>query len=122
MLGSLLTFLTVFAQNPPAGAKGEPSPIFQFAPYLAVPLIIWLVMMRPAQQQEKKRRELLDKVKKNDKVLTASGIYGTVVSVDEAHNRVQLRLDDDGKVKATFTKASIVQIFNESIEKSAEAK
>ena len=40
--------------------------------------MIWL----PQQQQEKKRRAMIDALKKNDKVVTAGGIFGTVVSVD----------------------------------------
>ena len=48
-----------------------------------------------------------------DKVLTAAGMYGTVISVDEKNDRVQLRLDDDGKVKVTFTKASIIRVVND---------
>ena len=41
-------------------------------------------------------------------------MYGTVISVDETGDKVQLRLDDDGKVKISFTKASIVRILNET--------
>jgi preprotein translocase subunit YajC len=51
-----------------------------------------------------------------------SGMYGTVISVDESGDRVQLRLDDDGKLKVTFTRASIVRVLNDSSEKSTETK
>jgi preprotein translocase subunit YajC len=123
MFGSLSSPFVVFAQAAGGAAKAaEPNPILQFAPLLAVPFIFYFMMLRPQQQQEKKRRELIDSLKKNDKVLTASGMYGTVISVDEKGDRVQLRLDDDGKVKITFTKASIVRVLNESSEKPAEAK
>jgi preprotein translocase subunit YajC len=123
MLGSLFFFFVFFAQAAPAGAgKGEPSPYFQYAPFIAVPFIFYFLMIRPQQIQDKKRRELIDNLKKNDKVLTAAGMYGTVISVDEKGDRVQLRLDDDGKVKITFTKASIVRVISESSEKTAEAK
>ena len=123
MLGSLLSFWTLLAQAPAAGAKAtDPNPWLQYLPLLPIPFVFWFMLIRPQQQQEKKRREMMDKLKKNDKVLTAAGMYGTVVSVDEANNRVQVRLDDDGKVKATFTRASIVQIFNDASPKSVESK
>ena len=86
------------------------------------PFVFYFLLIRPQQQQEKKRKELITALKKNDKVLTAAGIYGTVVSVDEKGDKVQLRLDDDGKVKITFTRASIVRVLNESSEKSSETK
>jgi hypothetical protein len=45
-----------------------------------------------------------------------------VISVDEQGDKVQLRLDDDGKVKITFTKASIVRVLNDKPEKLPELK
>lgn len=123
MPGLFPSLFVLFAQGAGAAGKAaEPNPILQFAPLLAVPFIFYFMMLRPQQIQEKKRRELIDNLKKNDKVLTASGMYGTVISVDEKGDRVQLRLDDDGKVKVTFTKASIVRVFGETSEKPAEAK
>jgi preprotein translocase subunit YajC len=122
MLGSLATFLTFFAQAPAAGGKMEPNPWLQYLPLLPIPFVFWFMLIRPQQQQEKKRKEMMGKLKKNDKVLTASGMYGTVLSVDDQNDRIQLRLDDDGKVKVTFTRASIVRVFNESSEKSSEVR
>jgi preprotein translocase subunit YajC len=121
MLGSLATFLFFFAQAAPA-AKQDQSSWVQFLPFLPIPFVFYFMLIRPQQQQEKKRREMIDKLKKNDKVLTAAGMYGTVVSVDESGDRVQIRLDDDGKLKVTFTRASIVRVLNDSSEKSTESK
>ena len=125
MLGSLATFLVFFAQAAPAagGKPPEPvNPLLQYLPLLPIPIVFWLMLIRPQQQQEKKRKEMMEKLKKNDKVLTVSGMYGTVISVDESGDRVQLRLDDDGKLKVTFTRASIVRVLNDSSEKSTESK
>lgn len=119
MLGSLATFFTLFAQAPAAAAKPpEASPYLQILPWLAAPFIFYFVLLRPQMAQERKRKELLTKLKKNDKVLTTAGMYGTVLSVDEKNDRVQLRLDDDGKVKVTFTKASIVRVVGDPAESS----
>jgi preprotein translocase subunit YajC len=120
LLASLFLFL---AQAAPAAGKGagpaaaaEPNFLYQFLPLMAVPFIFYFMMLRPQQVQEKKRRELINNLKKNDKVLTSAGIYGTVISVDEKGNRVQLRLDDDGKVKVTFTKISILAVITDPAE------
>jgi preprotein translocase subunit YajC len=122
MLGSLATFLLFFAEAAPVVAKPEVNPLLQYLPLLPIPIVFYFMLIRPQQQQEKKRRELMGQLKKNDKVLTAAGMYGTVISVDEKSGRVQLRLDDDGKVKATFTRASIVQILSDPSEKPTETK
>ena len=114
MPGSFVSWFVLLAQAPAAAAKADESAWIQFLPLAAVPLVFYFLMLRPEQQKEKKRRQLLDNVKKSDKVLTVAGIYGTVISVDEKNGKVQLRLDDDGKVKATFTKASIVRILDDT--------
>jgi preprotein translocase subunit YajC len=124
MLGLLFDAFTIFAQAAPAAAgKPEPAnPLMQYLPLLPIPFVFYFMLIRPQQQQEKKRREMINQLKKNDKVVTASGMYGTVISVDEEGDKVQLRLDDDGKVKITFTKASIVRVLNDSPAKSPELR
>ena len=123
MLGSLAALFVIFAQAAPAAAgKPEANPLLQYLPLLPIPFIFWLMLIRPQQQQEKKRKEMINKLKKNDKVLTAAGMYGTVISVDEQGDRVQLRLDDDGKVKISFSRASIVRVLNDTAERSTESK
>jgi preprotein translocase subunit YajC len=124
MPGLLFDAFTIFAQAAPAAA-GKPeavSPLMQYLPLLPIPFVFYFLMIRPQQQQEKKRRDMINQLKKNDKVVTAAGMYGTVISVDEEGDKVQLRLDDDGKVKITFTKASIVRVLNDSPAKSPDLK
>jgi len=116
-----LPFLLAQAPQPAAG-KPEPNPLLQYLPLLPIPIIFYFLLLRPQQQQEKQRRALMDTLGKGDKVLTTSGMYGTVLSVDKEGDRVVLRLDDDGKVKVTFTRASIVRILNESSGKPVEAR
>jgi preprotein translocase subunit YajC len=117
MLGLLFGAFSIFAQAPPAAAKAEPqNALVQYLPLLPIPFVFYFMLIRPQQQQEKKRREMIEKLKKGDKVVTAAGMYGTVLSVDEKNDKVQLRLDDDGKIKVTFTKASIVRVLSEPLE------
>ena len=63
---------------------------------------------------------MLGALKKNDKVLTSAGIYGTVVAIDNDHNKVVLRVDDDRGVKLSFSRESIVRIVDLSQEKEKE--
>src|SRR6516165_2752948 len=85
-----------------------------------VPLFYFMIIL-PQQQQEKKRQAMIDALKKNDKVLTSGGIYGTVVSVDSAADRVVLRVDDERGLRITFTRTSVSRVLEVSAEKSAEA-
>ena len=127
MPGLLAAIPLLFAENAPAPAAdpgASPSPL-SFLPYLLI-IGLWgyLLLFRPQQQQEKRRRELLAALKKNDKVLTAAGIYGTVVSVDPEADRVILRVDDDRGVRMVFSKTAIAKVLEISPaekEKAAES-
>lgn len=66
-------------------------------------LVMWLFMIRPQRQQQKKLEEMRNALKKGDKVITAGGIYGTIADVDE--RTVLMKVD--GEVKIRVDKSSI---------------
>jgi len=84
-------------------------------------LLFYMLIIRPQRKQESKHKQLLNALKKNDKVQTAAGIYGTVVSADPTSDKVVVRIDDDKGVKVTFSKASIVRVIEPQPDKAAES-
>ncbi len=56
---------------------------------------------------------MVEALKKNDRVMTSSGIFGTVVSVDIERGRVVLRVDDDKGVRIEFSKAAVTDVLKE---------
>jgi preprotein translocase subunit YajC len=88
---------------------------------LPFPFLYYFMIWLPQQQQEKKRRAMIEALKKNDKVVTAGGVYGTVISVDPTQDKVVLRIDDDKGVKMTMTRSSVVRVLETTSEKAAEA-
>ncbi len=127
MPGLLDSLPILFAQNAgaPAAGGGSAAPaLLTFLPYIAIAVLwFYLLIIRPQQRTDRERKTLLNAVKKNDRILTSSGIYGTVVSVDPDSDKVIVRIDDDKGVRATFSKGAIVRIFDGSEkEKSAKEK
>jgi preprotein translocase subunit YajC len=93
-----------------------------FLPYVIVPIaIVYLMIIRPQKNQDQKRRAMIDAMKKNDKVLTNGGIYGTVISVDATQDRVVLRIDDEKGVKATFAKSAVARVIEPTPDKTTES-
>src|SRR5262249_4935499 len=89
--------------------------------YMAVIFaLFYFIILRPQRRrQEQERSSLLTSLKKNDRVLTVAGIYGTVVAVSENEDEVTVKVDDNVRVR--MTKASIAR--NLSAEEAAkEAK
>jgi preprotein translocase subunit YajC len=93
----------------PAPVGGEaPNPLFQMLPILLIFVIFYFLLIRPQQAQQKKHQEMLKNVKKGDRVLTSSGIYGRVVGVGD--NDVTLQVAKD--VEVQMTKGSITAVVN----------
>lgn len=106
----------------PLLAQQDGSGMGMILPYILVPVaVLYFLVLRPQRQQEQKRRAMIDAIKKNDKVVTSGGIYGTVTSVDAAADRVVLRIDDEKGVKVAFSRSAISRVIEPSAEKPAES-
>jgi preprotein translocase subunit YajC len=105
-------------------AAGQPQPGAGGWPfwYTMLPLVVLMVVMlwmtsRNARRQERERQQMLSSLEKNDKVLTAGGIYGTVISVNPNENEVVVKVDDNTRLR--MTKESIVRNLTKTAAASA---
>lgn len=100
-----------------AAAPGLPAgPMELLITYLPMVLIVavaWLLLYRPERERVRRHQELLTGLKKNDRVITTSGIYGTVTNVDRDADRVSLRVDEAGNVKIVVTVSSIAKVLGD---------
>lgn len=119
MPGPLDPFLILFAAKAPAESGG--SLLGALLPFIPIIFLFYFMILRPQQQQERKRRQKVDALKKNDRVLTSSGIFGTVVSVDHEGGRVILRVDDDKGVRIEFSKGAVADVLGEPEKVTAGA-
>jgi len=66
-------------------------------PMVAIIGIFYFLMILPAQRRQKKVNQMLAALKNGDKVITNSGIYGTIVGLEP--DSFQLRISDQVKIK-----------------------
>jgi preprotein translocase subunit YajC len=88
-------------------------------PIALVLLAAYFLLFRPEREKARRQQDLLATLKKNDRVVTASGIYGTVANVDRDAGRVTLKIDETARM--TVTLASIAGIVGDRVG-DAEAK
>ncbi len=55
----------------------------QFLPLALVFVVFYFLLIRPQQQKAKAHREMINNLKRNDEVVTAGGLYGRVVELNE---------------------------------------
>jgi preprotein translocase subunit YajC len=104
--GSLLSLLAQCAPQGEEGGGGSPlSGLWMIA---LIFVIFYFLLIRPQQKKQKQHQNMLESIKKGDRVVTSGGVYGTVVGVKD--NIVVLRVAED--VKMEFAKGSISQIVS----------
>ncbi len=85
------------------------NPMMQFLPLMIIMFgVMYFLIIRPQKQKEKKRQEMISNVRKQDKVITAGGVHGVVVSVKE--NEVIVRIDDTKDVKIKVDKSALTSV------------
>lgn len=62
----------------------------QFSPLIILVLLMYFMVIRPQQKQQRDRRSMLDTVKVGDKVVTIGGFHGTIAAMDDSTVRLRL--------------------------------
>ena len=70
-------------------AAGPPGWV-QFLPIIGMVLIFWLLIIRPQMQRQKQHQAKIAAVKKGDQVVTAGGLLGKVIKVDDQYAEIEI--------------------------------
>jgi preprotein translocase subunit YajC len=75
-------------------------------PLLLIP-VLYLVMIRPQQKRQKQWQQMLGGIKTGDKVTTAGGIRGTIISIKD--DSIIMKVAPDG-IKMEVAKSAIASV------------
>ncbi|MCS7203128.1 MAG: preprotein translocase subunit YajC [Thermodesulfovibrio sp.] len=86
---------------PQGGAQGDPitSLIASLLPLILIILVFYFLLIRPQQKRAKAHREMLESLKRGDKVITIGGIYGVIEAVNPT--TVILKIAENVKIKVS---------------------
>ena len=73
------------------------NPLLQFAPMFLIFALFYVLMIVPSRKRQKALQQLLENLKKGDRVVTNGGLYGEVAAVTGA--TVVLKVADNVKVR-----------------------
>ena len=101
---------TTAPSNPRPGPGGTGNFMF-LALMMGFIAFIFLTARSQKKREKRERENLYARLAKNDRVLTAGGAIGTIISVKD--NEVVLKVDESTNTKMTFLKSSIQRILGE---------
>ena len=88
---------------------------------IALVAVFYFIVLRPQHREQARRRAMLAAVKKNDRVVTAGGIYGVVTNVHQEADEVTVKVDEATNTKLRVTLSSIVRVLgNEPSDEAAK--
>jgi preprotein translocase subunit YajC len=73
-----------------AGAATQSDTLLTFLPMIAIFVVFYFLLIRPQQKKQKEARAMLDALEKGNEVVTAGGILGRIVKLDEQYATVEI--------------------------------
>ncbi len=96
-----------FAQA--AGGATGGSSIQAFLPLILIFVVFYFLLIRPQQKKMKQHREMLNTIRRGDKLITGGGIMGTVTKVD---NEGELTVEIAPDVRVKVQRSTISMVIN----------
>ena len=86
--------------------KPQSSPVMQLVLFVGVMgIMMYLMMFRGPKKQQQQHKMMLQSLKKNDKVRTIGGIFGTIVDI--RGDEIVLKVDESNNTKIRISSTAI---------------
>ncbi len=103
-------------QPPPASG----SPIDFMLPLLLIIGVMYFFMFAPQRKKDKERRQMLEQLRRGDKVVTIGGIFGEVASLSD--DAVVLVVDSQKGTTLKMRRSAISSVLKDGEEAAEEKK
>ena len=90
-------FITpAFAQG--GGATGG-FDLMALAPLVLIFVVFYFLLIRPQQKRAKEHKDMLSKIRRNDRIVTNGGLIGKVAKVNDDRDELELDVAENVRVK-----------------------
>jgi preprotein translocase subunit YajC len=94
--------------TPPAKKQQSPWSSFIFLGLMVV--LLYFMMFRGPKKRQQQQEQMVKSLKKNDRVQTIGGIFGTILDVTDTE--VTLKIDESNNTKIKVTPSAIHKVLN----------
>jgi preprotein translocase subunit YajC len=102
---------------PATNQQQQPGLMGSMTPILLIVLVFYFLIMRPQQKREAKRRDLVNSVKKGDKILLSCGVIGVLHKIV---NEKEVSVEIAENVRIRVLKNSVAEILDKGSELGKE--
>ena len=89
----------------------------QFIPLILIFVVFYFLLIRPQQKKIKEHKDMIGKIKKGDKVLTAGGIYCKVSKVID-DNKLEVEITNG--VNVIISRPTVTDVINSNTTSNKE--
>jgi len=82
-----------------AGQQGAGAVISSLIPLILIFVIFYFLLIRPQSKKAKEHKQMLESLKRGDKVITSGGIYGVIEDIDGDTITLKIGVKDDVRIK-----------------------
>jgi preprotein translocase subunit YajC len=98
MLIGMIDIAHAMAPGQPGGAGQGAQGLFgSLIPLILIFVIFYFLLIRPQQKRSKEHKNMIENLKKGDKVVTSGGVYGVIEAIGT--NTVTLKIAENVRVK-----------------------
>lgn len=92
-------------------AQGSGALIQSLLPLVLIFVVFYFLLIRPQQKRAKEHKQMIENLKKGDKVITSGGLYGVIESVGT--RTITLKIAENVKVKCGKEHVAVVRTDSE---------
>lgn len=89
----------------------QPNPWVQMLPFFIILIVMYLLLFRGPRRKQQEHQKMVSSLKKNDRVRTVGGIYGTVVEVRP--DEIILKVDESTNAKIRVIPSAIATVVSD---------
>ena len=86
--------------------------LLQWGPLILLFVLMYFMMIRPQQHQQRKRQEMLNSLKVGDEIVTIGGLHGVIQALDESNNTIRVKVASN--VELTFNRSAVGSVRRDS--------
>jgi len=82
-----------------SGQGGGAGGLGMLLPIILIFVIMYFLMIRPQQKKHREHQQMIQALRKGDRVVTSGGMYATVLNIKEKENAVVIKIAEGVKVE-----------------------